>query len=139
MPWIKKEEQRLWRESRILPPRVAGRINKTEKCWEWNGNLTAKGYAQARIDMKMYRVHKLLYEIKYGPVPEGMELDHTCRNKKCVNPDHLEAVTHAENLDRHFSLFCRKGHPRTSINTAISGQGWRYCLDCESIRTTKDG
>lgn len=66
-------------------------------CWNWNLSLTSHGYGGS-LDGK--RAYVTYYEQKHGAVPEGMELDHKCRNRRCVNPDHLEPVTHAENVRR---------------------------------------
>src|SRR5690348_9305170 len=68
-------------------------------CWLWRG-AKSKGYGQARIDGRVYYVHRLLFEAERGPVPEGLELDHLCRVRWCVRPSHLEPVTPAENTRR---------------------------------------
>jgi len=65
-------------------------------CWVWMGTITESGYGRHRNK----RVHKVFYEREKGPVPKGMELDHLCRVRNCVNPDHLEVVTHTENMRR---------------------------------------
>lgn len=75
-------------------------IDPATGCWNWLVMLNPAGYASTRINGKTQRVHKLLYEIINGPVPKGLELDHTCRNRRCINPDHLEPVTHAVNMQR---------------------------------------
>jgi len=73
-------------------------------CWLWLGTTNKRsdkaGYAQTKIDGKKVLVHRVLYEMHYGPIPDGWEIDHLCRVERCVNPAHLEAVTRQENLAR---------------------------------------
>lgn len=70
------------------------------ECWRWTASLNAYGYAQLHVAGTMKRVHILLYEELVGPVPPGSELDHLCRNRGCVNPAHMEPVSHATNCRR---------------------------------------
>lgn len=69
-------------------------------CWIWQLYIDAGGYGIKYYDGRSRVAHKVLYEAKYGPVPDGLELDHLCRNRACCNPDHLETVTRAVNIRR---------------------------------------
>ena len=101
-------------------------------CWIWAGPGDGRGYG-AVAGTKAYRA---AYILLVGPVPAHLELDHLCRNKICVNPDHLEAVTHAENSRRAFRhiTHCPKGHPYNEKNTYYRGGERRKCRVCNTDR-----
>lgn len=114
------------------PPAVKIRMNTDRTgpdfqdkgpCWIWIGAKVSR-YAQMRLSSnKTGRVHIVSWELVNGPVPEGLELDHLCRNRYCCNPKHLEPVTHAENMARAFTDYkhvthCKHGHEYTPDNTA---------------------
>ncbi len=69
-------------------------------CWDWCGWVAPNGYGQVRLMKKLYYAHRLSYLAFVGEIPAGLDLDHLCRNRRCVNPYHLEPVTRKENLDR---------------------------------------
>lgn len=77
-------------------------VDKTAECWIWRGTTQAKGYGRfnAPGTASPMLAHRYSYEQIYGPIPQGMQIDHRCRNTSCVRPDHLEVVTAAENLRR---------------------------------------
>lgn len=77
-------------------------------CWLWTGHLDRYGYANFGLGKhRMVKVHRFAYELLVGPIPEGLEIDHLCRVRHCVNPAHMEPVTHAENMARGPSYFQR--------------------------------
>jgi hypothetical protein len=79
--------------------RMWPRVDKTDSCWNWTGAVSTAGYGQIRFGKVLY-THRVSYEALVGPIPDGLELDHLCRNRRCCNPDHLEAVEPAENQRR---------------------------------------
>ena len=110
-------------------------------CWQWQGKLTSKGYGRVNVHGRTRRVHQLSHETFIGPIPEGLEVDHLCRVRHCVNPAHLEAVEHAENLHRSpltiparnvRKTHCPANHPYDDANTYISPRGQRICRPCRN-------
>lgn len=75
-------------------------VTKTPGCWFWLGATNSDGYGRIRIEGKTKFAHRIYYEHHIGPIPDGLELDHLCRNRSCVRPEHLEPVTHKENIRR---------------------------------------
>jgi hypothetical protein len=115
--------------------------DRVDDCWEWTGRTSASGYGVVAIGhTEKRRAHRVMYELVVGPIPEGLQIDHLCRVRNCVNPDHLEPVTHAENLLRgmspamvaHRTGICQRGH---SLEDAITKpNGWRNCRTCDNER-----
>jgi hypothetical protein len=116
--------QRVWRKITVTP---AG-------CWQWDGRLEPTGYARVRVGKRMCLLHRWVYTTLVGPIPDGLECDHLCRNRACGNPSHIEPVTRRENLRRGYNTnaaktACPQGHPYTPENTMLT-RGFRYCKQC---------
>ncbi len=95
------------------------------------------GYANAVVSGKNVVMHKFLWEQKYGPVPRGKELDHICRNKSCINTEHLEPVSHAENLRRGWAAkrkHCLRGHNDWTTRKGAYGAPIRTCKTCRKAQ-----
>ena len=106
-------------------------------CWIWQGSPTTHGYGRFGVRGRRYLAHVWIYTQVRGAVPSNKELDHLCRVQMCVNPDHLEAVTHLVNSRRGSkttATVCAKGHPMTDANTYIRPSGRRYCRTCHRDR-----
>lgn len=116
-------------------------------CWVWVASVDRKGYGNFHVisrPKKSAKAHRVSYELLVGPVMVGLEIDHLCRVRHCVNPAHLEAVTPYENMVRGNSLqaqnlrktHCPKGHEYTEENIyRLPGRSARYCLACHAERT----
>lgn len=117
------------------------KVMPTDGCWHWVGAKSAEGYGKMCLwqggIQKAYKAHRIGYEYLVGLVPEGMELDHICRNRLCVNPAHLEVVPHRVNTLRGESFSARnavKTHcPRGHVLLPRSGNS-RACRECSAER-----
>ena len=115
-----------------LRARVRRSVDVSENgCWLWRLRLDRHGYGAMHLDGRTRLAHRVAYEAFVGPIPDGLTLDHTCRVRHCVNPDHLDPCTTGENTARiPRDATCRNGHPRTEANTYLSPRGDRTCIDC---------
>ena len=112
---------------------LRGYVIQENGCWEWIGlKQPSDSYLRPDNGYGRWRgraAHRVMYEMLVGPIPEGMELDHLCRFKACVNPAHLQPVTHAENVRRTpRELFAAWHHRRKAegwVPYAVFGRAWR--------------
>ncbi len=101
--WVKGNSLRfLWGHNGRLRPSgvVAYNVDPETGCWNWSRSRQPNGYGHLTVNNRQVLAHRFVYERERGPIPDGMTLDHLCRNHACVNPDHLEPVSHAENCRR---------------------------------------
>ena len=113
---------------------------RKKPCWDWPGHISREGYG--RIWNKKKRrpeyAHRVIYRLMVGPIPLGMELDHLCRNRRCFNPNHMQPVTHRENVlrgegpaaeaARRIKCRCGRKYDR------LTKEGWRICSHCRRIK-----
>lgn len=127
---------------------AGGAERQASGCWTWTRSLLPNGYAHLSLSGRKHYVHRLFYVLTYGPIGDGKQLDHLCRNRACCRPDHLQPVTCRENLLRgqtvaagHASkTHCSKGHPFSGPNLHIywyvrKGQkkSTRVCRTCKGM------
>lgn len=133
-----------------LRARFEAYVRRTAGCWDWTGARMANGYGVFNMPDRLgggtRLAHRVSYELNVGPIPDGLELDHLCRVRHCVRPDHLEAVTHRENDLRGASPFlvahregrCLRGlHAMTPENARVTSNGRRRCRACDPATQRK--
>jgi hypothetical protein len=120
-------------QERVVTPRV--------DCQIWV-RATRNGYGRISVGGRLYQAHRVVWELVNGPIPAGMTIDHLCRVRSCVNPEHMELVSSAENTRRAAPFrpsftrtpdrpdSCANGHPYTADNTLADHRGRRVCVTC---------
>lgn len=123
-----KDQARFW--SKVAPPNEQG-------CMLWLAGKDRGGYGQFRLDGKSLTAHSVSWKLAYGPVSDGLVIDHLCRVRHCVAPEHFEAVTYAENsrrgqtgINNRAKTHCPQGHPYDDENTYAPLQNRRKCRAC---------
>lgn len=122
------------------------KVNKTDTCWLWTARINKYGYGQFKAG-RHWAAHRWSYTHVVGPIPDGLELDHLCRVRHCVRPDHLEPVTQRENIRRRqpwnpnaAKTHCKFGHEYTAENTYREpSNNSRKCRTCQRERDRKRG
>jgi len=126
------------KERRLLPRLLSKILIDSSGCWLWNGSISPEGYARIAVLGKPEYAHIVLYMRMVGTIPCGLELDHLCRVRHCVNPAHLEPVTSRVNMLRGVGVtairakqtHCKRGHEFNTENTGRAANGTRYCRIC---------
>lgn len=135
-----------WSEERKLAKIEANISREPDGCWLWIGkSKTQDGYGLLKWRGKSHRAHRFVYEMIKGPIPGGAPLDHLCRVRACVNPDHLEPTTVRINTLRGDTLparnaaktHCPQGHPYSEENTYRNPAGQRTCRTCNRAKTAR--
>lgn len=131
----------------VLQARWLAKVEVADGCWMWTGAKHWFGHGSIAIPRtrRTAYAHRLAYEWFVGPIPEGLEIDHVCRVPSCVNPTHLEAVTHRENVQRGnvrlifgSRTHCVNGHPFSGENVRPRGEGQgRVCVTCARERSRR--
>lgn len=121
-----------------------GYLIQENACWTWVGSVDGQGYGKLWRDGRLHQAHRVIYQETLGIVPVGYQLDHLCRNRRCVNPAHLEIVTPLVNFLRGESplahharkTHCLRGHllDRNSVQKSGRRAGRRQCLECAKNR-----
>lgn len=115
--------------------RFWNKVDKTETCWLWTAYKLKAGYGRIRIDGKNISAHRWAYESMIAPIPEGLTIDHLCRNTSCVNPEHMEVVTLQENLNRAKPwLKAIKESVATRLNKSLCPKGHKYDAENTYVR-----
>lgn len=119
-------------------------IDAATGCHNWTAYIAHGGYGQICTGGRgqKERAHRVAYQLAKGPIPDGLVLDHLCRNRRCCNPDHLEAVTQQTNVLRGEGpaaiaasrTHCPQGHPYDDANSYIPTSGFRHCRACMAER-----
>lgn len=141
--WIVRDSQRGTFQKQEPWPRFVAKIDAPDgvACWRWKGHHDKDGYGRFSPNQIPVMAHRYAYEELVGPIPDGLQIDHLCRVRNCVNPLHLEAITNEENTNRGTNYIalnrkktqCKRGHAYDLINS----DGSRGCKTCYAFKSRK--
>jgi hypothetical protein len=129
--------------------RLVSRLLDPGECWEWAGSRNKDGYGKFSVRDAFAQPHRVAYEMFIGPIPDGLEIDHTCNNPPCCNPHHLKATTRLENWERSGNFtaanarktHCKNGHVFDEANTRVrvgrNGRQQRICRACDRDKAAR--
>lgn len=131
-------------DERTVGERFWSKVDASGDCWKWTGASNNVGYGTFYANSTTTGAHRWAWEFLVGPILEGFEIDHLCRNRSCVNPDHLEVVDRRTNILRSQSFIaeqahqshCKWGHPLVESNVYVPPEHptWRTCRTCKRRR-----
>jgi hypothetical protein len=100
-----------------IAERFVTKVEKTATCWLWTATIDRLGYGKIWFNGRMVKAHRAAYELAYGPIPPGMEVDHTCHNRHCVNPGHLRLATRKQNMEN-------RAGAQSNSHSGVRGVTW---------------
>ena len=124
--------------------KIMSKVCVVESCWLWTGSLNSSGYAFTTVGGTHQGAHRVMYEHRHGPIPRGLHIDHLCRNRSCVNPGHLEAVTPSVNNRRGVGnshsrqTHCHHEHELAGDNLLMEKNNGRIARRCRTCRRTRE-
>ncbi len=120
----------------FIASRFWNNVDTTDDCWLWLQSTGSHNYGQTWDGKTVLLAHRVAWELTNGPIPDGLTIDHICRNRRCVNPSHLRLLSNVENARMNGNwakTHCIRGHEFTTENTFITKVGHRGCRICKRI------
>lgn len=138
---LRRQPMSAFKLPQVVLDRLFARVEKTDSCWIWKGAITSHGYGILEINGRRFSAHRISFLLAGKVIPEGKQIDHLCRVRRCVNPDHMEAVTSRENTLRGLPFrqrktHCANGHEYTRETSYYLKKkpGSRMCRICIKLR-----